>query len=57
MSVVNARLHATRERDVLAGLEEIRWEELEHAYGPAADVPDLLRALRSPSKEREHAIH
>lgn len=48
MSVVSARLHAMSERDVLAGLEEIRWEELERAYGPAADVPDLLRALRSP---------
>lgn len=27
------------------GLDKINWEELEHAYGSARDVPDLIRAL------------
>lgn len=29
----------------LAGLDRIAWPELHHAYGPADDVPTLLRAL------------
>jgi len=29
--------------DALAGLEEIDWTGLCHAYGPAGDVPGLLR--------------
>lgn len=33
--------------DPLAGLDEVRWESVHHAYGPAVDVPDQLRALRS----------
>lgn len=32
-------------------LDQIRWEKLTHAYGSAADVPDLLRALRTASPE------
>ncbi|WP_449065123.1 HEAT repeat domain-containing protein [Planomonospora algeriensis] len=44
--------------DVLAGLDEIPWADLEHAYGPADDVPELLRALRSESAdERESTLH
>jgi hypothetical protein len=31
--------------DVLAGLDEVEWAELEHAYGPANDVSGLIRAL------------
>ncbi|MFC0506695.1 hypothetical protein [Micromonospora costi] len=34
-------------RDPLAGLDDVPWESLHHAYGPAVDVPDQLRALRS----------
>jgi len=30
---------------VLQGLDAIPWTDLEHAYGSAADVPDLLRKL------------
>ncbi|MET8911001.1 hypothetical protein [Micromonospora sp. NPDC004551] len=33
--------------DPLAGVDEVPWESLHHAYGPAVDVPDQLRALRS----------
>jgi hypothetical protein len=39
-------------------LEEVPWAELEHAYGAATDVPDLLRALGSPEPGvRENARH
>ena len=42
--------------DVLAGLDEIGWAELKHAYGPADDVPGLIRALASTEPdERERA--
>ncbi|ADG87769.1 HEAT repeat domain-containing protein [Thermobispora bispora] len=45
------------DHDVLAGLDEIPWEELRHCYGPAGDVPGQLRALRSPDPvERERAL-
>jgi HEAT repeat protein len=44
--------------DVLAGLDEIDWAELKHAYGPADDVPGLIRALASTEPdERERARH
>ncbi len=44
--------------DVLAGLDEIGWAGLSHAYGPAGDVPGLLRALAAGSPaDREHALH
>jgi HEAT repeat protein len=43
---------------MLESLEEIDWGNLHHAYGPASDVPDLLRALASPRrKERSRAIY
>lgn len=32
--------------DPLAGLDEIDWANLQHAYGSAEDVPDMLKALR-----------
>ena len=35
---------------LLAGLDQINWARLQHAYGPAVDVPDLLRALVDPEK-------
>ncbi|WP_354637634.1 hypothetical protein [Kitasatospora camelliae] len=41
----------------LDGLDEIAWAELGHAYGPASDVPGLLRALTSADPaERERAL-
>src|SRR5262244_70574 len=39
------------ERDLLQGLDLIPWENLEHAYGSARDVPDLLRNLLNPDPE------
>lgn len=32
---------------MLEGLDKISWGSLSHAYGPAADVPETLRALAS----------
>ena len=29
-------------------IDAVSWAELHHAYGPATDVPDLLRALMTP---------
>ena len=44
--------------DALAGLDEIDSAQLEHAYGPAGDVPGLIRALASTEPdERERARH
>ena len=43
---------------MLESLDEIDWASLTHAYGPAADVPGLLRSLLSPDKKvREEAIY
>lgn len=39
------------ERPVLTGLDDIDWAALEHAYGPAEDVPDLLRQLTGGDEE------
>ncbi|MFS8095646.1 hypothetical protein LFM09_00745 [Lentzea alba] len=33
---------------MLNGLDQVNWARLTHAYGPADDVPDLIRALVSP---------
>ena len=33
---------------MLEGLDHVPWERLEHAYGPASDVPAQIRALASP---------
>ncbi len=33
--------------DLLHGLDAVNWSELRHAYGPASDVPAMLRMLRS----------
>lgn len=34
----------------LEGLDDIDWDALSHAYGSAADVPELLRALADPAR-------
>ncbi|WP_201300721.1 HEAT repeat domain-containing protein [Streptomyces sp. HF10] len=38
----------------LSGLDAVDWSALTHAYGPADDVPGLLRALCSPDEEQRH---
>jgi hypothetical protein len=35
---------------LLDGLDAVRWDQLSHAYGPAMDVPDLVRALVDPAR-------
>ena len=58
MSVAAGIVDAVSGGDLLAGLEEIDWAGLRHAYGPAGDVPGLLRALVSESPaERRRAVH
>ncbi len=37
---------------MLNGLDRVSWAGLTHAYGPADDVPDLLRDLVSPDAAR-----
>ncbi|MDT0428998.1 HEAT repeat domain-containing protein [Streptomyces salyersiae] len=42
---------------MFAGIDEVDWASMEHAYGPADDVPALLRGLASPDPaERESAL-
>ena len=36
---------------MLEGLDTIDWSSLTHAYGPATDVPELLRSLLSEDAE------
>ncbi|MFC6023282.1 hypothetical protein ACFP2T_44910 [Plantactinospora solaniradicis] len=40
--------------DPLARLDEVAWGTLHHAYGPAHDVPDQLRALRATDERIRH---
>lgn len=41
---------------MLQGLDRIDWSSFQHAYGPAGDVPDLLRLLLD-DLERDDALH
>lgn len=42
---------------VFAGIDEVDWASLEHSYGPADNVPELLRGLASADPaERENAL-
>ncbi|MEU5162426.1 PBS lyase [Streptomyces sp. NPDC020875] len=42
---------------MFGGIDEVEWTGLEHAYGPAGDVPGLLRGLASADPEvRESAL-
>jgi hypothetical protein len=40
---------------MLENLESVPWEQYDHAYGPATDVPQLIRDLNDPGK-REDAL-
>lgn len=35
----------------LAGLDSIDWSKTKHAFGPATDVPNLIRSLASPEED------
>ncbi|WP_406497403.1 PBS lyase [Streptomyces sp. NBC_00846] len=42
---------------MFAGIDEVDWASMEHAYGPADDVPAMLRGLASDDPaERETAL-
>ncbi|MFH9392679.1 HEAT repeat domain-containing protein [Streptomyces sp. NPDC017556] len=42
---------------MFSGIDEVDWASMEHAYGPADDVPGLLRGLASEDPaEREAAL-
>ncbi|WP_206308056.1 PBS lyase, partial [Streptomyces rhizosphaericola] len=42
---------------MFSGIDEVDWASMEHAYGPADDVPALLRGLASDDPaERESAL-
>lgn len=44
--------------EALQGIDDIDWHSLQHAYGPADDVPELLRLLASDDEAvREDAWH
>src|SRR2546425_4523493 len=42
---------------MFAGLDEIDWHQLEHAYGAAAAVPGWLRSLASQEDESDALTH
>lgn len=43
---------------MLENLNAINWQRLDHAYGEASDVPDLIRALASRDEEtRQGALY
>ena len=41
----------------LAGLDDVAWDSFEHAYGPAGDVPELLRALAGDDEAAAEAMY
>ena len=43
--VVLPELEGDRAEEALAGVADVRWDELTHAYGPAGDTPDQLTAI------------
>lgn len=42
--------------DPLAGLDEVPWHELRHAYGNAANLPRLLRAVATGDKDADEEL-
>ncbi|MDC2956742.1 HEAT repeat domain-containing protein [Streptomyces gilvifuscus] len=42
--------------DALSGLDAHPWASVSHAYGPAEDLPDLLRALAEGGGDAEEAM-
>src|SRR5262245_11413745 len=42
---------------MFAGLDDVDWASMHHAYGPATDLPDLLRGLLAgDAQAREIAL-
>jgi hypothetical protein len=38
-------------QELLSAIDKVPWSKLDHAYGPATDVPDLIHALLSPNSQ------
>jgi len=51
VAVFPDRAGAVRESGRVLALDDPRWRTLDHAYGPADDVPGLLRALERGEQE------
>ncbi|HTJ67610.1 MAG TPA: hypothetical protein VL551_08795 [Actinospica sp.] len=48
----------TSDHPALSGLDAVDWSSLEHAYGPATDVPEVLRTLVGDDGEQaEDALY
>ncbi|CAG9992126.1 unnamed protein product [Clonostachys byssicola] len=46
------------EADPLAGVDQVPWFDVDHAYGEATDLPKNLRRLQSPDKDtRQGALY
>jgi hypothetical protein len=41
---------------LLQHLDDVPWVDLKHAYGSAADVPDLLRKLLDPDPKVRNEV-
>ena len=50
------RNYAAALRDFSERLDHVAWEQLEHAYGKANDVPTLLRALATGNRDDQEEI-
>src|SRR5687768_8070099 len=37
----------------LSGLDQISWSSIEHAYGPAADIPSLLNRIATNTGQKQ----
>ena len=42
---------------MLVGLDDVLWSTLEHAYGPADDVPEILRDVARGDTEAVGALY
>jgi hypothetical protein len=47
----------TSDHPALVGLDDVPWDAVEHAYGPATDVPGRLRELTGSRAEQQHALY
>lgn len=57
MSEVPTKITAMDLAAALAGLDSHPWSTVDHAYGPAEDLPGLLRAFAEGGEDAEEALH
>ncbi|RSS64651.1 hypothetical protein EF912_01940 [Streptomyces sp. WAC07061] len=56
MSAVPAKITAMDLSTALAGLDAHPWAAVNHAYGPAEDLPELLRVFAEGGEDAEEAL-